>query len=94
MSWVLSTYQDMAPSRVLDFGDGLHIWRVAANILNRQSRTTDKWWSSSFGQSEDLAAPHRYEILQKALRIGRILRTTCASKTGVKLGSPLQELEN
>jgi hypothetical protein len=25
------------------------IWRVAANILNRQLRTADKWWSSSLG---------------------------------------------
>ena len=25
------------------------MWRVAANILNRQSRTADKWWSSSLG---------------------------------------------
>jgi len=23
------------------------LWSVAANILNRQSRTTDTWWSSS-----------------------------------------------
>jgi len=25
------------------------IWRVAANILNKQSRTADKEWSSSLG---------------------------------------------
>ena len=25
------------------------IWRVAANILNKQSRTADKRWSTSFG---------------------------------------------
>ena len=25
------------------------IWRVAANILNKQSRTADKGWSSSLG---------------------------------------------
>ena len=25
------------------------IWRVAVNILNRQSRTADKGWSSSLG---------------------------------------------
>ena len=25
------------------------IWRVAANILNKQSRTADKRWSSSLG---------------------------------------------
>jgi hypothetical protein len=32
-----------------DGGDGLYIWRVTANILNKQSRTADKcvpaaWW--------------------------------------------------
>jgi hypothetical protein len=25
------------------------VWRVAANILNKQSRTADKAWSSSLG---------------------------------------------
>jgi hypothetical protein len=29
-----------------DGGDGLQIWRVAANILNKQSRTADKGGSS------------------------------------------------
>jgi hypothetical protein len=27
--------------------DGLHIWRVAKNILNKQSRTADKGWYSN-----------------------------------------------
>jgi hypothetical protein len=27
----------------------LQIWRVAANTLNKQSRTADKGWSSSLG---------------------------------------------
>jgi hypothetical protein len=35
--------------QVADGGDGLQIWRVAANILNKQSRTADKGWSSSLG---------------------------------------------
>ena len=29
------------------------IWRVAANILNKQSRRTDKGWSSSLGVGRD-----------------------------------------
>ena len=29
------------------------IWRVAANILNKQSRTADKGWSSSLVMSRD-----------------------------------------
>jgi len=32
----------MARPRVADGGDGLQIWTVAANILNKQSRTADK----------------------------------------------------
>jgi hypothetical protein len=32
----------MARPQVADGGDGLQIWRVAANILNKQSRTIDK----------------------------------------------------
>jgi hypothetical protein len=39
----------MARLRVADRGDGLQIWRVAANILNKQSRTADSGWSSSLG---------------------------------------------
>ena len=38
------------------------IWRVAANILNKQSRTADKGWSSSLGGGvlgEVLTTPHR-----------------------------------
>jgi hypothetical protein len=32
----------MARSRVADTGDGLQVWRVAANVLNKQSRTADR----------------------------------------------------
>jgi hypothetical protein len=38
----------MARPKVVD-GDSLQMRKVAANILNKQSRTADKWWSSSFG---------------------------------------------
>jgi len=48
------------------------IWRVAANILNKHSRTADKEWSSSLGLGEVLTTPHRknvsyYESFTKAL---------------------------
>jgi hypothetical protein len=39
----------MARPQVADGGDGLQIWRVAANILNKQSQTVDKGWSSNLG---------------------------------------------
>jgi hypothetical protein len=42
-------HHGMALPRVADGGDGLQICKVAANILNKQSRTADKGWSSSLG---------------------------------------------
>jgi hypothetical protein len=42
-------HNGMARPQVADGGDGLQMWRVAANILNKQSRTADKGWSSSLG---------------------------------------------
>jgi hypothetical protein len=35
--------------RVAYGGDGLHVRRVAANLMNKQSWTAEKWWSSSLG---------------------------------------------
>jgi hypothetical protein len=39
----------MARPQVADGGDGLQIWRAAANILDKQPRTADKGWYSSLG---------------------------------------------
>jgi hypothetical protein len=39
----------MASPQVADGGDGLQIWSVAANILNKQSRTADKGWFFRLG---------------------------------------------
>jgi hypothetical protein len=39
-------HQAMARRQVAD-GDGLQIWMLAANILNKQSRTAGKGWSCS-----------------------------------------------
>jgi hypothetical protein len=50
----------MARPQVADGGNGLQIWRVAANILNKQSRTADKGWSSSLGVG--LTTPHRKKL--------------------------------
>jgi hypothetical protein len=43
--WV-PCHHGMARPQVADGGD---LWRADANILNKQSRTDDKGWSSSFG---------------------------------------------
>jgi len=39
----------VARPRFVDGGDGLQIRTVDANILNKQSRTANKGWSSSLG---------------------------------------------
>jgi hypothetical protein len=44
-----SRHHGMARPQVADGGDGLQIWRVAANILNKQSRTAGRGWSSRLG---------------------------------------------
>jgi hypothetical protein len=51
-------------------------WRVATNILNKQSRTGNKGWFSSLGMGELLTTPHRknisyYESFKKASDQGR-----------------------
>jgi hypothetical protein len=48
VKWV-PCHHGMARPRVEEGGDGLHVWSVAANILNKQSRTTNKRWSSRLG---------------------------------------------
>jgi hypothetical protein len=46
VKWV-PCHHGMARLHVADGGEGLQIWGVAVNILNKQSRTVDKGWSSS-----------------------------------------------
>jgi len=41
MNWV-HFHHGMARPQVADGRDGLQIWRVAINILNKQSRTANK----------------------------------------------------
>jgi len=63
----------MARPQTADGGTASPIWRVAANILNKQLRTADTGWSSSLGLGNVLTNPHRknvssYEMFtQKAL---------------------------
>jgi hypothetical protein len=56
----------MARPQVADGRDSLQFWRVAANILNKQSRTADKRWSSSLGLGVGLTTPHcKYKLVTK-----------------------------
>jgi hypothetical protein len=47
-------HHGMARPQVADGGDGLQIWRVAANLLNKQSRAADKGCSSILGVGHGL----------------------------------------
>jgi len=42
----------MAHPRIADGGDNLQIWRVAANILNKQTRTADMGGPPDWGLGE------------------------------------------
>jgi hypothetical protein len=46
--WV-PCHHGMARPQVADGGEGLQIWRIAANIFNKESRTADKGWPSRLG---------------------------------------------
>jgi hypothetical protein len=66
----------------VDGGEGLQIWRVAANILNKQSWTACKGWPSSLGVGQGLTTPHHkkketsYEMLQRVLELDGYFGTT------------------
>jgi hypothetical protein len=67
----------MARPRVADRGDCLQIWRVAVNMLNKQSRTADSGWSSSLGVGRGLTTlPRKTQYLLRitthSLGTGRI----------------------
>jgi hypothetical protein len=68
----------MTRAQIADGGDGLQIWRVAANILNKQSRTADRGFSSSLGVGRGLKTVHRKKIsllrnVTKGIGPGRII---------------------
>jgi hypothetical protein len=83
----------MVHPQVADGGDGLQIWRVAVNILNKQSCTADRGWSSSlgFGRGGGLTTPtikHLicYKIYTTALdQDGFFGKMTQAPKNGYQI---------
>jgi hypothetical protein len=52
-------HHGMARHYVVDGGDGLQIWRVAADILHMQSRRAKKRWSSSSEVVRKAITPNR-----------------------------------
>jgi hypothetical protein len=73
--WV-PCHHGMERPQVADGGDALQLWREAANILNKQSRTADKGWSSSLGVERGANnSPSKISMLRKhsqSLGPGRI----------------------
>jgi hypothetical protein len=67
----------MVRPQVVDEGNGLQIWRVAANIPNKQSQAADKGWSSGWGlwhgANNSLQKIRLLQNVIKGLRPGRIL---------------------
>jgi hypothetical protein len=57
----------MARPQVADGVDTLHVGKVAANILNKQSRTADKGWSSSLGVGRvaNNSSPQKNKLVMK-----------------------------
>jgi len=56
-------HHGMARPQVADGGEGTQIWRVAANILNKQSRTANKGWSSCLGVGRGATTPRRKKAI-------------------------------
>jgi hypothetical protein len=67
--WV-PCHHGMARPQVADGGNGLEMWRVAANIFNKQSRTADKGRSSSLGvgRGANNSSPYKIILLRKFTR--------------------------
>lgn len=70
-------YHSMAHSPVVGGGNDLQMWRVSADILNKQSRTTDKGWSSNLRDKRKLTTLHCENRLMQnvaqGIRNGRIV---------------------
>jgi hypothetical protein len=63
------------------------MWRIAANILNKQSRTSDKWRSSILRVGRDANNPTTYKLTQLrningCLESGQILRWDVSNGKG------------
>jgi hypothetical protein len=52
-------YHGMARPHVADGGDGQQVRRAVVNILNKQSRTADRGWTSSLEAGRRDNNPHR-----------------------------------
>jgi hypothetical protein len=69
----------------VDGGDGLQIWRVAANILNKQSQTANKGWSCGLGggPGDNKNSATCYEMLHTILDLDGFTGRTYAMENGL-----------
>jgi hypothetical protein len=80
--------------------NGLRIWRVAANTLNKQSRTAEKGWSSSLvvGRGANNSSPYKIVMLRnrsQSLGPGLILWYNLSNGQGTwDLESPRRRWED
>lgn len=58
----------MALPQAADRGGGAEIWRVATNMMNKQSRIVDNGWSSSLGVERGVTTHYKNELVTKYLR--------------------------
>jgi len=63
------------------------IWRVAANIMNKQLQTYNRWWLSSLGFGQVLTTPQcknwpRYKMNSIATGLGLILGYNLRNEKG------------
>jgi hypothetical protein len=65
----------MENPRVADGGDGLQIWRVAADMLSKQQWKADKRWSSSFVVGLLTVKTSTLRNITQDLRVSGFLRT-------------------
>jgi len=63
MPLVYQLHGIMTRAQVADGEEGLRIWRLAADVFNKQSRTADKWWSSSLVVGCGLTTPRCKKIM-------------------------------
>jgi hypothetical protein len=68
--------------------NGLQIWRVAVNILNKQLQTADNWWSSAWGLGEALTPPYHKKLIMlrniaRSLRIRLIVQYNPSNGKGI-----------
>jgi hypothetical protein len=56
--------------QIADGGEGLQIWRVAADILNKELQTANKGWSSALGvgHAANNSSPQEISLFQKITR--------------------------